>query len=150
MNLIEMDTEDPFEFYCPNIGKMTPGPDYFGAADATAHYKVNEYAVLGVARHREMQELAVGYPQEYGDRGLWVRPMPMFNEAVMADGRPVPRFHLLEPLTRGSLWLLKSSRQDPAIVCASPFMSVAKAAARPLQSPLIFGILNPPPRGQFG
>ena len=59
------------------------------------HYKGNEYTVLGVARHSEtLEELAV-YRQEYGDRGLWVRPAAMFAETVIVDGKPEPRFAAL-------------------------------------------------------
>jgi hypothetical protein len=56
------------------------------------HYKGNEYTVVGVARHSETLEELVVYRQEYGDRGLWVRPAAMFAETVIVDGKPVPRF----------------------------------------------------------
>ena len=56
------------------------------------HPKGNEYTVLGVARHSETLEELIVYRQEYGDRGLWVRPAAMFAETVMVDGRAVPRF----------------------------------------------------------
>ena len=60
------------------------------------HYKGNEYTVLGVARHSETLEELVVYRQEYGERGLWVRPKPMFLETVMVDGQAVPRFQPLK------------------------------------------------------
>jgi hypothetical protein len=56
------------------------------------HYKGQEYFVLGVARHSETEEELVVYRQEYGDRGLWVRPKAMFLETVEVEGRSVPRF----------------------------------------------------------
>ena len=59
------------------------------------HYKGNEYTVLGVARHSETEEELVVYRQEYGDRGLWVRPLSMFGETVTAGGETVPRFRLI-------------------------------------------------------
>jgi hypothetical protein len=59
------------------------------------HYKGNEYTVLGVARHSETLEELVVYRQEYGDRGLWVRPAAMFAETVEVDGQTVPRFAFL-------------------------------------------------------
>ena len=59
------------------------------------HYKGNEYTVLGVARHSESLETLVVYRQEYGDRGLWVRPAAMFVETVDVAGRSVPRFEFL-------------------------------------------------------
>jgi hypothetical protein len=56
------------------------------------HYKGNLYEVLGVARHSETEEQLVVYRALYGERGLWVRPLAMFEESVLVDGRPVPRF----------------------------------------------------------
>jgi hypothetical protein len=59
------------------------------------HYKGNEYTVLGVARHSETLEELVVYRQEYGDRGLWVRPAAMFAETVVINGQAMPRFGYL-------------------------------------------------------
>ena len=56
------------------------------------HYKGGHYEVLGVARHSETEEPLVVYRALYGERGLWVRPLDMFTEAVTVDGKPVPRF----------------------------------------------------------
>jgi hypothetical protein len=56
------------------------------------HYKGTEYTVMGVALHSETQEELVVYRQEYGDRGLWVRPKQMFLETVKIGGQAVPRF----------------------------------------------------------
>ena len=60
------------------------------------HYKGNEYTVLGVARHSETLEELVVYRQEYGERGLWVRPAAMFAETVVVEGRIVPRFRPID------------------------------------------------------
>jgi hypothetical protein len=59
------------------------------------HYKCNEYTVIGVARHSETHEPLVVYRAEYGEGGLWVRPLAMFLETVMVDGQQVPRFQFL-------------------------------------------------------
>ena len=56
------------------------------------HYKGNYYEVIGVARHSETEELLVVYRCLYGDHSLWVRPLAMFAESVIIDGREVPRF----------------------------------------------------------
>ncbi len=56
------------------------------------HYKGKDYLVLGVARHSETEEELVVYRPDYGDRGLWVRPLAMFVETVEKDGQQVPRF----------------------------------------------------------
>ena len=61
------------------------------------HFKGNEYEVLGIARHSETDERLVVYRPLYGDGGLWVRPLPMFTETVMHNGRIVPRFEFLGP-----------------------------------------------------
>ena len=60
------------------------------------HYKGNEYTVLGVARHSETLEELVVYQQEYGERGLWVRPAAMFAETVEVDGKSMPRFQRID------------------------------------------------------
>ncbi|NBP79879.1 DUF1653 domain-containing protein [bacterium] len=59
------------------------------------HYKGNDYTVLDVARHSETLEELVVYRAEYGERGLWVRPVVMFLETVSIDGQTVPRFQRL-------------------------------------------------------
>jgi len=56
------------------------------------HYKGRDYTVLDIARHSETLEELVVYRQEYGDHGLWVRPVAIFTETVEVDGTRVPRF----------------------------------------------------------
>ena len=54
--------------------------------------KGKEYEVLGVARHSETEEELVVYRALYGDFGLWVRPVSMWNETVERDGKTFRRF----------------------------------------------------------
>ncbi len=61
------------------------------------HYKGQYYVVLGVARHSETEEQLVVYRQDYGDRGLWVRPLSMFTETVEVAGQTLPRFRYIGP-----------------------------------------------------
>lgn len=56
------------------------------------HFKGKEYEVLGVARHSETEEELVVYHALYGDFGLWVRPVSMWNETVERDGKTFRRF----------------------------------------------------------
>ena len=56
------------------------------------HFKGKEYEVLGVARHSETEEELVVYRALYGDCGLWVRPVSMWNETVERDGKTFRRF----------------------------------------------------------
>lgn len=56
------------------------------------HYKGNEYVVIGTARHSETLEELVVYRQDYGEKGLWVRPKEMFLETIEVEGKCVPRF----------------------------------------------------------
>ena len=56
------------------------------------HFKGNEYEVLGTARHSETMEEMVVYRALYGEGGLWVRPVSMWNETVERDGQVFPRF----------------------------------------------------------
>ena len=61
------------------------------------HYKGKDYLVLGVARHSETEEELVVYRQDYGDKGLWVRPKSMFLETIELDGQRMPRFEYIGP-----------------------------------------------------
>ena len=65
---------------------MNPEPGIY------RHFKGNYYELLGVARHSETLEELVVYRALYGERGLWVRPLSMWNETVVRDGKTVPRF----------------------------------------------------------
>lgn len=56
------------------------------------HFRGKEYEVLGVARHSETEEELVVYRALYGDFGLWVRPVSMWNETVERDGKTFRRF----------------------------------------------------------
>ena len=56
------------------------------------HFKGKEYEVLGVARHSETEEDLVVYRALYGDFGLWIRPVSMWNETVERDGKTFRRF----------------------------------------------------------
>jgi len=61
------------------------------------HYKGKEYLVLGIARHSETEEELVVYRQDYGDRGIWVRPRAMFVETIYVNGVAMPRFQWVSP-----------------------------------------------------
>ncbi len=60
------------------------------------HFKGNEYEVLGTARHSETMEELVVYRALYGEGGLWVRPVSMWNETVERDGQIFRRFTLVD------------------------------------------------------
>lgn len=59
------------------------------------HYKGNDYDVIGVAKHSEDESELVVYRPLYGSRGLWVRPLSMFTEMVIIDGKDVARFQYI-------------------------------------------------------
>ena len=56
------------------------------------HFKGGRYEVIGVAKHSETLEEMVVYRALYGDGGIWVRPLAMWNETVERDGKTFPRF----------------------------------------------------------
>lgn len=56
------------------------------------HFKGKEYEVIGQATHSETGEQMVVYRTLYGDYGLWVRPLAMFEATVEHDGKWQPRF----------------------------------------------------------
>jgi hypothetical protein len=58
------------------------------------HYKGMLYEVVGTVRHSEDLSPMTLYRALYGERGLWVRPAAMFNEAVEIDGVWQARFKI--------------------------------------------------------
>jgi len=69
------------------------------------HYKGNQYEVIGFAKHSETLEDMVIYKALYGERGIWVRPMSMWEELVEIDGKVVRRFEYVDDKT-------ENTRQD--------------------------------------
>jgi hypothetical protein len=64
------------------------------------HYKGKRYRVLEVARHSETLKMCVVYQAlydspQFGDRAVWVRPLEMFLETVVIEGKEIPRFRLI-------------------------------------------------------
>ena len=59
------------------------------------HFKGGEYRVEGVATHSESLEKMVVYRPLYGEGGLWVRPLRMFQEKVEHEGSVRPRFEYI-------------------------------------------------------
>lgn len=59
------------------------------------HFKGNMYELLDVARHSETQEPFVVYRALYGEHGLWIRPLAMFDETIERDGRMIKRFQYI-------------------------------------------------------
>lgn len=59
------------------------------------HYKGQDYEVLDVARHSETEEEFVVYRALYGERGLWVRPLNLFQSPAEHNGESVERFSLI-------------------------------------------------------
>ncbi|MDT8428346.1 MAG: DUF1653 domain-containing protein [Pseudomonadales bacterium] len=69
------------------MSKTIPEPGIY------THYKGKQYEVIGLATHSETGETLVVYRPQYGERGLWVRPLGMFTETVTwPDGSLKPRF----------------------------------------------------------
>lgn len=61
------------------------------------HYKGKEYKIVTVGRHSEDLQLYVVYEglydcPEFGERPVWIRPLDMFLEKVVIDGKEMPRF----------------------------------------------------------
>jgi hypothetical protein len=56
------------------------------------HFKGNKYQVIAIAKHSETEEEMVVYQSLNGDQGIWVRPLSMWTEMVVRDGKTLPRF----------------------------------------------------------
>lgn len=71
------------------------------------HYKGKDYEVIGVAKHSETLEELVIYKALYQNapseslwrtkegENLWVRPLKMFTEILVVDGKEVKRFEYI-------------------------------------------------------
>ena len=59
------------------------------------HYKGKQYKILSVARNSETLEESVVYQALYGNQDVWVRPLRMFLENVVVEGKSLPRFKLI-------------------------------------------------------
>lgn len=60
------------------------------------HFKGNEYELLYIATDSETLEKTAVYRALYGDGGVWVRPLSMWNEEVTdSDGKTVKRFEYI-------------------------------------------------------
>ena len=79
-------------FFEEREGNSYEGTAISGAPGRYRHFKGKEYEVLGVARHSETEDELVVYRALYGDFGLWVRPVSMWNETVERDGKTFRRF----------------------------------------------------------
>ncbi len=69
------------------------------------HYKGSDYQVIGSARHTETEEDLVLYFPLYGneaERSYWVRPLAMFKESVIVDGKTTARFSLQQEENAGA------------------------------------------------
>lgn len=60
------------------------------------HFKGNDYEVISVATHSETLEKLVVYRALYGDYSIWVRPLEMFIEEVVFEGKKQPRFKKID------------------------------------------------------
>ncbi|MEI7884690.1 MAG: DUF1653 domain-containing protein [Clostridia bacterium] len=60
------------------------------------HFKGAEYQVLYLAKNSESLEDMVVYQALYGDGGIWVRPLAMWNEIVEHNGEKIKRFIYIE------------------------------------------------------
>lgn len=60
------------------------------------HFKGNRYELIAIASHSETLEPMVVYRALYGEQGLWVRPVSMWNEIVHKDDYEGPRFQYIE------------------------------------------------------
>lgn len=60
------------------------------------HFKGNLYEVIAIAKNSETLEELVVYRALYGEHGVWVRPVSMWNETVERDGKTYQRFTYIE------------------------------------------------------
>ena len=60
------------------------------------HFKGNYYQVLHIARHSETEEALVVYHPLDSKDDIWVRPLAMFNETIIREGKTLQRFQFID------------------------------------------------------
>jgi hypothetical protein len=60
------------------------------------HFKGNYYQVLHTARHSETEEIFVVYHPFDNKSDIWIRPLTMFTERIIREGKEIQRFQLVE------------------------------------------------------
>ncbi len=65
------------------------------------HFKTkNIYEIIAIGKHSETLEEMVVYKglynsEEFGNNPIWIRPIKIFEEKVIANGKEVKRFELI-------------------------------------------------------
>ncbi len=73
------------------------------------HFKGQFYEVDNIAKHSETGDFYVVYRALYGERGLWVRPLDMFDELIEREGVRLKRF---SPASKEEVTRLKTQQAD--------------------------------------
>lgn len=60
------------------------------------HFKGSFYNVLHVARDSETEEYFVVYHPALSKDDIWIRPLSMFTETIVRDGKEFKRFQYIE------------------------------------------------------
>ena len=68
--------------------------------DTYRHYKGKTYKIVAIGRHHEtLEEWAVYEGQytseEFGANPVWIRPISMFTEVIVREGKEMKRFELI-------------------------------------------------------
>lgn len=74
--------------------------DQIHVGSIVRHYKGKEMQVLHIARHSEDLSLYVVYQklyydEQFGNRSIFIRPLKMFLEKVVVDGKEISRFEII-------------------------------------------------------
>jgi len=56
------------------------------------HFKGNEYEVIAIAKHSETEEEMGVYKSLNDDKAVWIRPLSMWSEMIIRDGKTFLRF----------------------------------------------------------
>lgn len=59
------------------------------------HFKGNQYKILHIGKHSETQEEMVVYQKLEDVSEIWIRPIEMFLETVLVEGKVIRRFRKL-------------------------------------------------------
>ncbi len=60
------------------------------------HFKGNVYEVVAIGKHSETLDDMVVYRSVKNENDVWIRPLSMWEESVVFEGKTVSRFTYIE------------------------------------------------------
>ena len=87
-----LEEEIPITERVEPVQPKTPPPPTPEKIEVVEDDKEIEETVIESTETDETEEVFVVYQPEYGEKGIWIRPLTMFTETIIRDGKELQRF----------------------------------------------------------